>query len=264
MKPPLTYYGGKQLLSKEIMSLIPKHNLYCEPFFGGGAVFFFKEPSQVEVINDTNGELINFYKVIKNDFKKLQKEIKTSLHSRKLHAQANVIYKHSELFSEVERAWAIWMLANQSYASKLNGSWGYEKSDNRMAGKIHEKRMAFTEQFAERLEKVQIECADALRVIETRDTKESFFYCDPPYFNAHLGHYKGYTQNDFEQLLEVLSKIRGKFLLSSYPSKTLATYAKKHKWFVKKIDTQLCLASGPNVKKKRKIEVLTANFDIKQ
>ena len=107
MKPPLTYYGGKQVLAKQIILLLPKHNLFCEPFFGGGAVFFFKDPSPVEVINDTNGELINFYKVVKNDFKKLQKEIKTSLHSRKLHTQADVIYKHPELFNEIQRAWEI-------------------------------------------------------------------------------------------------------------------------------------------------------------
>ena len=262
MKPPLTYYGGKQILSKEIISLIPKHNLYCEPFFGGGAVFFFKEPSHVEVINDSNGELINFYKVVKNDFKKLQKEIKISLHSRKLHAQADVIYKHPELFNEIQRAWAVWMLANQSYASKLNGSWGFDKKENMTPKKLHEKRKAFLVGYAERLDKVQIECTDALQVIKTFDTKESFFYCDPPYFNAHQGHYKGYTQKDFEKLLDVLSEIKGRFLLSSYPSKMINKYAKKHNWFVKKIDAQLCIASGPNVKKKRKIEVISANYAI--
>src|ERR1035437_7941537 len=219
MKTPLSYYGGKQILSKEIISLIPKHNLYCEPFFGGGAVFFFKDPSHVEVINDSNGELINFYKVIKNDFKKLQKEIQTSLHSRKLHAQADVIYKHPELFNEIQRAWAVWMLANQSYASKLNGSWGFDKNESMSPKKLYEKRKAFLVIYAERLDKVQIECTDALRVIKTFDTKESFFYCDPPYFNAHQGHYKGYTQQDFEKLLDALSLIKGNFLLSSYPDR---------------------------------------------
>jgi len=262
MKPPLTYYGGKQVLSKEIISLIPKHNLYCEPFFGGGAIFFFKEPSRVEVINDSSGELINFYKVIKTDFKKLQKEIQVSLHSRKLHAQANVIYKHPELFNEIQRAWAVWMLANQSYASKLNGSWGYDKKESMSPKKLSEKRKMFLVSYAERLEKVQIECTDALQVIKTFDTKESFFYCDPPYFNAHQGHYKGYTQKDFEKLLDALVMIKGKFLLSSYPSKMLTKYIKKKKWYTKKINTHLCIASGPNVKKKRKIEVLTANYPI--
>ena len=88
MKPPLTYYGGKQRLSKKIISLIPPHRLYCEPFFGGGAVFFAKEPSKVEIINDKNGEVINFFKVVKTKFAELQKEIQGTLHSREHYKKA--------------------------------------------------------------------------------------------------------------------------------------------------------------------------------
>lgn len=59
MKTPISYYGGKQSLSALIIGLVPEHRIYCEPFFGGGAVFFAKQPSEVEIINDTNRELIN-------------------------------------------------------------------------------------------------------------------------------------------------------------------------------------------------------------
>jgi len=64
MKTPVTYYGGKQKLASTILKLIPEHNLYCEPFVGGAAIYFAKEPSNVEVINDTNKELMNFYRVV--------------------------------------------------------------------------------------------------------------------------------------------------------------------------------------------------------
>ena len=57
MKTPISYYGGKQSLAATILGLIPPHRLYCEPFVGGAAVFFAKEKSKVEVINDTNGEI---------------------------------------------------------------------------------------------------------------------------------------------------------------------------------------------------------------
>ena len=72
MKTPLTYYGGKQQLAATILKLIPEHTSYVEPFIGGAAVFFAKEPSESEVINDTNGELINFYEVLKRDFSALK------------------------------------------------------------------------------------------------------------------------------------------------------------------------------------------------
>lgn len=73
MTPPISYYGGKQKMLKHILPLIPTHKIYIEPFFGGGAVFFGKNPSEVEVINDLNSYVINFYNVLKDKkkFKKL-------------------------------------------------------------------------------------------------------------------------------------------------------------------------------------------------
>jgi DNA adenine methylase len=68
MKTPITYYGGKQKMLPHILPLIPHHALYTEAFAGGAAVFFAKEPAQVEIINDLNGELINFYRTIVTDF----------------------------------------------------------------------------------------------------------------------------------------------------------------------------------------------------
>ena len=262
MKPPLTYYGGKQMLSKLIISLIPTHHIYCEPFFGGGAIFFTKEPSKIEVINDTNGELINFYRVIKTKFKKLEKEIKSTLHSREYHQAAKTVLGYPQLFDEVKRAWAIWTLANQSYASKLDGSWGRDKKENRSVKQLKTKRNSFTNEYTERLEQVQIENRDALNIINIWDNKDTFFYLDPPYFNSNQGHYKGYTKEEFEKLLILLTGIKGKFLLSSYPSELLDKYVKQNKWITKKVDVPLSISSNPSIKIKRKIEVLTANYKL--
>jgi DNA adenine methylase len=126
MKTPISYYGGKQQLVKTILSLIPEHRLYCEPFLGGGAVFFAKQPVKVEIVNDSNGELINFYQVVKSDFNGLEKEIGLSLRSRRQHDQARVIYRNPDLFDQVKRVWAVWMLANSSYGCMLNGGYGYD------------------------------------------------------------------------------------------------------------------------------------------
>ena len=112
------------------------------------------------------------------------------------------------------------------------------------------------------MEQVQIENREALKIIDTWDKKDAFFYCDPPYINTNQGHYKGYTKEDFEELVITLSKIRGNFLLSSYPSEMLAKYAKQNKWFIKKVDMALSLASNPDSKVKRKIEVLMGNYKL--
>jgi DNA adenine methylase len=82
MKTPITYYGGKQTMLKHILPLVPEHSLYTEAFAGGAALFFAKDTSDIEVINDINQNLINFYRVLKCDFNALRTKIETTLHSR--------------------------------------------------------------------------------------------------------------------------------------------------------------------------------------
>lgn len=261
LKTPVTYYGGKQLMCKHILPLIPDHVLYCEPFCGGAAIFFAKQPSEVEVLNDTNRELINFYRVVQNDFTSLEKEIQITLHSRDLHRKASVIYNNPDMFSELKRAWALWVLASQSFSSQLDSSWGYDVSKNCTTKRLSNKRDAFTVDLAIRLQRVQLECADALYIIRSRDRENSFFYVDPPYYNSDMGHYDGYSINDFEELLKQLSQIKGKFLLSSYPSDILKQYTQAHGWHTKSFEGSVTVAAKSG-KTKKKVEVLTSNYSI--
>lgn len=261
MKTPLSYYGGKQTLAPLIAKLIPDHKLYCEPFIGGGAVFFNKEKSEVEVINDTNRQLIAFYRVVQNDFVSLEKMVRISLHSRALHKDASVIYNNPHMFNEVQVAWSVWALAQQSFSSMLDGSWGYDRAKGTTSKKIHNKREAFTEELAIRLQTVQIESTDALRIITSRDKPDAFFYCDPPYFNSDCGHYDGYSEQDFTNLLDSLSRIEGKFLLSSYPSKVLTQYSRNNSWHQKELHMTVSVANNSTRPRKAKTEVLTANYD---
>jgi DNA adenine methylase len=259
MKPPFSYYGGKQNLASRIVSLFPQHETYVEPFLGGGAIFWTKEKSVVEVINDTNRELINFYQVVQQQFSALEQEIAISLHSRDLHRRAWVTYQNPDMFSEVKRAWAVWVLANQGFASKISGVWGYDKKKNTMGTKIRNRRESFTLDYAIRMQDVQIECADALRIIRSRDHKDAFFYCDPPYFNSDCGHYDGYSEDDFTNLLKVLSSIEGKFILSSYPSKVLDQFIEEHGWRMETVEQTVSVART-KTKLKKKTEVITRNF----
>ncbi len=113
-------------MARHILPRIPPRSLYCEPFSGGAALFLGKDSSKVEVLNDTNRELINFYKVVQNDFGLLEREIQISLHSRDLHRKASTIYNNSDMFSDVKRAWALWVLSSQGFAGQIDSSWGYD------------------------------------------------------------------------------------------------------------------------------------------
>ena len=81
--------GGKSKSVKNIVPIIPKHKTYVEPFFGGGWVFFSKEKSKVEILNDINGDLINFYNVIKTQYNDFVKKFDDILISRELFLEYN-------------------------------------------------------------------------------------------------------------------------------------------------------------------------------
>jgi DNA adenine methylase len=263
MKTPISYFGGKQKLAPVIVPILAAqpHNLYCEPFCGGAAIFFAKEPSEVQVLNDTNKELINFYAVLQNRFVELEKMVSVTLHSRWLHRDATVVYEYPHLFDEVKRAWAVWVLSTQSFSSMLDSTWGYNKAKHTTTVKITNKRNQFNELLAIRMQNVQLECADAIYVIKSRDTAKSLFYCDPPYYNSICGHYDGYSEADYEVLLSALAGIKGKFLLSSYPSKMLAKFTEENGWYSQCYEQGVSVNSKSGYQKK-KWEILTANFKI--
>jgi DNA adenine methylase len=261
MRTPLSYYGGKQTLAKTILGLIPPHRLYCEPFLGGAAIFFAKEPSKVEIINDTNGEIVNFYEVLQRDFTALEKEIAITLHSRDRHRQARVIYENPDMFDRVKRAWAIWLLANSSYGCMLDGGFGYDRTGG-TSKKLANKRANFSIDYAVRLQRVQIECCDALKIIRSRDVADAFFYLDPPYVGSDQGHYDGYTQEDFNALLEALENLQGKFLLSSFRNEALTEFTRRKGWHGMELKMPCSMTHGYKTQR-GKIEVLTANYPIK-
>ena len=130
LKTPITYYGGKQNMLKHILPIIPPHTAYIEPFFGGGAVFFAKEKSKIEVINDLNSSAICFYEQAKTNFPKLQQLVRATPHSRAVYRKAMVVYDNPSMFNKLRRAWAFWVLTNQGWGSKI-GSWGYGIKDNK-------------------------------------------------------------------------------------------------------------------------------------
>ncbi len=258
LRPPVTYYGGKQNLTSTILPLIPEHSLYCEPFLGGGAIFWAKPKSKVEVINDLDGFVVNFYQQCVSNFDQLQAKIAQTPHSRSLHADAYVMYQNPHLFDDLEKAWAFWVLSNQSMLAILGNTWAAGNKDNKRESALSNKRSGFLAHYKERLDLVQIESRPALHIIKSRDSESTFFYLDPPYYNSNMGHYGGYTLQDFEDLLKMLTGLKGKFLLSSYPSEVLSDYSQKHGWQSREIEMNLSASK----KGKRKIEVLTANYNI--
>lgn len=258
-KTPLTYYGGKQRLLHHILPLIPEHRIYTEAFCGGAAVFWGKEQSPVEVINDLNEGVVGFWRILKTEFDALKMEVELTPHSREVYKDAMHVLERPHLFDDLKVAWAFWTACTCGFSSKP-GSWGYDL-DSTTTKKILNKKLTFGPHLAERLARTQIEKNDGLKVIASRDSVDAFHYVDPPYHNSDCGHYKGYTEADFEALLQLLGTVKGKFLLSSYPSELLAKYTEKMGWHQVSV-IQTLAVTGKRATGKKKTEVLTANYPI--
>lgn len=258
MKTPISYYGGKQSMLKYILPLIPEHKVYVEPFFGGGAVFWAKDPIKAEIVNDYNGMVVNFYEQLKNNFDNVKRAIDATPYSREAYAKALVVYNHPYLFTPEVKAWAFWIATNQGFSNQI-GSWRSSGPRHKEALLNQNKKAGITKELSLRLDLTQIEHKDAVELIKSIDTPETFFYVDPPYVGADQGHYGGYTQDHFEVLLKTLSGIKGKFLLSSYPNDLLNEYREKYKFYSRDIEMSLSASTNAG---KRKIECLTANYPI--
>lgn len=256
-RTPISYYGGKQTMLPYILPLIPQHEIYTEAFFGGGAVFWAKEKAKTEIINDFNANVYNFYRVLQTNFAELKALVEHSIVSREAYKSALVIYHSPFVFSEIQRAWAFWYATNCGYSNQVgncrittNG-----KSSSVLANKI----ATFTDIYSTRLQNVQIDNTDACEVIALRDTPNTFHYIDPPYVGAKQGHYGGYEQEHFNELLYTLTTVKGKFLLSSYPNDKLTEYVERYGWYQRELS--LSLGSSNHIGRKR-TEVLTANYPI--
>ncbi len=257
MKSPIIYYGGKTNMLKHILPLIPgEHRIFVEPFFGGGAVFFGKEESDVEVINDNLDMAVTFYRVLKNRYPELEQRIKTTLHAEQMYLGSKNILKNPEQYDEISRAWAFWAQAALCFSAQICGGFAFGK---RSFGRQTANRVdQFTQKLSDRLRHTQIFCRDALNVIERFDSKDTFFYLDPPYANSDCGHYKK-GKDVFYDLLKLLPSLKGRWLLSSYPGEELNKLRKftgaNYKDIVKSLSV-----SGKHNTGKTKTECLTWNY----
>ena len=274
MKPPLSYYGGKQKLSRDICRALyqspnwSEKGHYIEPFFGGGAVFFAKEPQRMETINDLNDNLITFYRVVKDPagFEKVKALLDGTLYSRSEFNRAGRILRGEEEADAVLKAWAVFVRLNLSYGNAWSSGFACEARKLAGGGDAHRlqgKIARFTNDCCRRLQNVIIENRDALFVVNNRDSGSALFYLDPPYMNAVqcYGEFKAFDK-DWSTLLDTLKRIKGRFLLSCYMSPLIEEAAKECAWFVAKKSVACCVwvRTRGETKTSGKVECLIANY----
>ena len=245
-RSPIPWIGGKYYSAARILQAFPapqNYNSYVEPF-GGAAHVLFRKPKfhHVEVYNDANGDLTNFWMTCRDNPEELQAKIDSLPYSRQLHDNW-----HQHLFSDpslddLERAVQWFYVLRGSFGGILNknkNGWGYTVrrrsvgSSTSSATRLHTAASLF-KSVSERFHDIQIEHRGFEKVITTYDSPTTMFYCDPPYIGKeHYYEYKDlprFTEADHRRLALLLNAAAGMIALSYYPNPLIDELYPKSKW----------------------------------
>lgn len=233
------WYGGKFSHLDWLLPLLPSCNHYCEPFAGSAAVLINRYPSPVETYNDLDGEVVNFFRVLRSNKETLLEQILLTPFSREEFAIACEIDSNLD---EMERARRFYIRARQVRTGLAQtasiGRWANCKNTSRsgMSGVISRYigGIEKLDVIAERLLRVQIENRPAIETIKLYDSETTLFYCDPPYIHNTRGDNKAYsfemTDDDHVQLAGVLNEAKGKVAISNYDCDLMNDLYPSSKW----------------------------------
>jgi len=209
-KPIIPWIGGKRRLAKHILPLLPAHTCYVEPFCGAAAIFFLKEQSKVEVINDINGDLACLYRVIKNHLEEFCRQFKYILVSRQLYSWMGDTPPH--VLTDIQRAARFYYLQKMGFGGRVDGrTFGVATTSPprlnllRMEEDLSQAHL--------RLTRVYIESLDWLACIKKYDRPATLHYLDPPYWQTE-GYGVPFEYDQYEEMARVMREMKGKSVLS--------------------------------------------------
>lgn len=224
IKPILRWPGAKWRIAKWIASYFPEHGTYLEPFFGSGAVFFTKPPSGSETINDIDNNIVNLFKVCRDNPKKLARKIAMTPYSRAEYIFCRNNYKDDSC-DDIERARRYVVAVWQGFGGKTyqEVSWAHDRTNSVFRPKYWAELPDRILNILGRLKMAQIENKNAIELIDMYNRKNCLIYADPPYLketrsNLHYEYEMGEI-DEHKKLLEVLLHHKGPVVVSSYTNK---------------------------------------------
>ena len=249
MKPLFCRIGSKTLMADDIISYFPEHSIYVEAFVGGGGVYFKKQPSPIEVINDIDKNLIHAYRVVK------RAPIDLSLYTKDL----NTIPKIKAFLVSNKNTNADKLTKEIIYTCNGFGSNPISRTKNNVYIKSNPySKLKDIKEYKKRIKNTIIKNTDYKEIIKKYDSKETFFYLDPPYENSEKS--KIYNNNvlDYEELAFILKQIKGKFLLSINSSINIIKIFKGFK--IRTLQLKTNAHKGQILGGKPRVELLISNF----
>jgi len=211
LKSPIKWVGGKSKLVNKLIPLIPKHKCYVEVFGGAGWLLFAKEPSQVEILNDFDENLMNLWSVIKNTPDQFIKSFEYTLVSRKTFNEYKEKYKNNDFEDCIEKAHVFYYLVKAAFGSAIDRPRFGTGSQSRNGLRIEQIKDDINEAY-KRLQKVTIENKSFEDIFKIYDSKDTFFYLDPPYRGTRGYRIGKFRDEQYKLLAECCRNAKGKWL----------------------------------------------------
>ncbi|MCD8492189.1 MAG: DNA adenine methylase [Geovibrio sp.] len=208
----IPWLGGKSRLAKTIITKIPEHQCYVEAFAGAGNVFFRKEPSKAEVLNDLNSDLVNLYRVVKHHLAEFINQFRYVLVARDEFKRLMEVPPNT--LTDIQRAARFYYIVKNSYGGKAHKpTYGYSTTRPPRLNLLRIEQDISDAHL--RLCKANIENLPYQDCIKRYDRAETFFYIDPPYFGCEDVYGENlFTVDDFRLLADILRGIKGKCMVS--------------------------------------------------
>jgi DNA adenine methylase len=220
----MPYFGGKMMLAERIIATFPTHGHYVEPFAGSLAVLLAKSPADHETVNDLDGDLVTFWRVLRDRPAELERACAFTPHARAEHAAA---YDLPETLDEVERARRVWVQLTQGRAGvRTKTGWRHYQDPAGSSASMPGYLAGYVGRIGpavERLRRVSLECRPALDLVRDYGRHEGvLLYVDPPYLDStrSSGSYAVEMGKDDEhrELAEALLACKASVVLSGYHS----------------------------------------------
>lgn len=208
--PIIPWLGGKRRLAKPILEKFPAHSCYVEAFAGAAAIFFSKEPSEVEVLNDINGELVNLYRVVQHHFEEFVRQFKWAISSRQVFEWEQ--RKDPETLTDIQRAARFYYLQKHAFGGRVDGqSYGTATTSGPRLNLLRlEEDLS---QAHLRLYAVQVENLPWQEVIRRYDRPHTLFYLDPPYWQTE-GYGVEFGFDQYHNMAELARTVQGSMVIS--------------------------------------------------
>jgi DNA adenine methylase len=255
MKGFIPYFGGKSRLGKTIISKIPEHTCYVEVFAGGASVFFAKEPSKAEVINDLDRDLVTLYRAIKHHPEELYRQYKFSLVSRVEFERQQA--ENPETLTDIQRAARYLYLQKNAFGGHITG----RTFGTSTTGKPRLNLLTLESTIEEawkRLINVVIECKDFRDLIPRYDRPHTFFFLDPPYWDIP-GYQYDFQEKDFNDLREQLQNLQGKFLMTINETPEIREIFEGFR--IEEVNLKYSCARASESRGKSRTELLISNYN---